>query len=176
MKNIPDFFDNYHLPDGLYECTIEEIEQRFLFSEKRIYLWGLFKNLINRLIGLGLKPKALLIDGSFVTGREEPGDVDFAALIPPPVIEEALKTLDEHDKHAIFLFMSPENQTAIRSLFGTHLLLADTEDSLNHWVDFFRTGGANGKLRDRDPERDPDWVIVPQSKGILKVYLDGGDI
>ncbi len=174
MKNIPDFFDKYHLPDGVHECTIEEIERVFLFSEKRKHIWGLFKKLLDRLIDLGLKPSALLIDGSFVTGRDEPGDVDFAALIPPETIINAMKTLDEHDKHAIMLFLEPNNQNEIRSLFGAHLLLADTEEYLELWANFFRTGGDYGKLRDPDPERDPDWVRVPPSKGILRVNLGWG--
>ncbi|MDQ0046050.1 hypothetical protein J2T18_000322 [Paenibacillus polymyxa] len=174
--SIPDFFDNYHLPDGVHECTIEEIEQRFLFSQKRRELWKLFKQMLNRLIGLGLQPSAILIDGSFVTGRSEPGDVDFAALIKPETVMEAMQTIDDHDKGAIMLFMSPENQVPLRNLFGAHLLLADNEDSLSSWADFFRTGGVNGRLRERDKERDPDWVIIPSAKGILKVYLDGGEI
>ncbi|ETT31671.1 hypothetical protein C161_26940 [Paenibacillus sp. FSL R5-192] len=176
MMSIPDFFDNYHLPDGVHECTIEEIEQRFLFSSKRIEQWKLFKQMLNRLIGLGLKPSAILIDGSFVTGRLEPGDVDFAALIPPETVLEAMRTIDDHDKAGIQLFMNPENQLALRNLFGAHLLLADNEYTLDLWADFFRTGGQNGKLRERDEERDPEWVIVPSAKGILKVYLDGGEV
>ncbi|MCA1295404.1 hypothetical protein LBW89_20565 [Paenibacillus sp. alder61] len=176
LNNIPEFCDGYHLPEGIHECTIKDIEHAFLFTEKRKKLWRMFKGLINRLIDVGLTPKAILIDGSFVTGRKEPGDVDFAAYIPPEVVSEAFTTLDEHDKQAITLFLNPNNQLAIRNMFGAHLLLADSEDMLNQWAYFFCTGGSKGKLRDKDPERDPDWVIVPRSKGILKVYLDGGEI
>ncbi|MEF2967792.1 hypothetical protein V3851_18340 [Paenibacillus sp. M1] len=176
MRNIPEFFDNYHLPDGVYECTIEEIEHRFLFSKKRVYVWGLFKKLLDRLISLGLKPKTILIDGSFVTAREEPGDVDFAALIPPETVITALADIkDDHDKQGIYLFANPNNADAIRSLFGSHFLIAENEEYLNAWANFFQKGGNHGRLRDRDPERDPEWVIIPRSKGILKVHLDGGD-
>lgn len=172
LTKIPDFFDKYHLPDGEYECTIEGIEQRFLSTEQRTKVWSLFMRLLDRLIQVGLTPSAVLVDGSFVTGRDELGDVDFAALIKPEVVDSALKAMDDHDRGAVQLLMNPDNQGAIRDLFGAHLLVVPDEQGLQYWSWFFRTGGQFGKLRDRDPERDPEWVVIPQAKGILKVLFE----
>lgn len=167
---IPGFVDNYHLPDGEFECTIEEIEQTFLTSEKREKVWKGFTALIDRLTDLGIRPEYVYIDGSFVTRRVEPGDVDFAALIKPGPMLRALKKADDHDKQAILDFCNPAKQNEIRNYFGAHLLVAKDNATLNQWANFFRFG-AGGSLREPDPDRDPSWVVKPQSKGILKVAL-----
>ncbi|MFN0221439.1 MULTISPECIES: DUF6932 family protein [Paenibacillus] len=173
MSNIPDFIDGYHLPDGEHECTMEEVEQRFLFTEKRIHLWKLFKRMLDRLNDLGIMPEVILIDGSFVTGRAEPGDVDFGALIPPGKVVSSLASItDDHDQEAIHMFVHPDNQLALRNLFGAHMLVVPDEDLLNAISFLFRTGGEQfGGLRDPDPERDPAWVKKPQAKGILRINL-----
>lgn len=169
---IPEFFDNYHLPPGDHECTLEEIEERFLFTEIRQNKWDQFKRMIQRMSELGLKPEQVLINGSFVTGRTEPGDVDFAALILPEVVKKALaEAPDDHDRGGISLFLTKENQSALRDLFGAHLLVADTEDMLNGWGNIFRYG-QHGKLREPDPQKDPEWVRRPTAKGILKVIIN----
>ncbi len=172
VSSIPEFTDKYHLPDGEHICTIKEVEEKFLFSEQRKRVWILFKGLLNRLVSLGLCPEIILINGSFVTGRNNPGDVDIAALIPPEKAKKALKSLtDNHDKEAIFMIFNPNFCNIIRNLFGAHILLSPDEKSLEIYSNFFRKG-LDGKLREPDPDRDPSWVKRPKSKGILKVYLN----
>src|SRR4051794_32190920 len=128
---IPDFFDDYHLPNGIHECTFEEIEEKLLFTDSRARKWSQFNSMLNRMRELGIRPKKVLINGSFVTKREKPGDVDFAAFIPPDIISEALENAeDEHDISGIELFMGHQNQLALRNLFGAHLLIADSEEML----------------------------------------------
>lgn len=169
---IPNFFDDYHLPDGIHECTMEEIEEEFLFSDTRDKKWRQFTSMLFRMEELGIKPKKLLINGSFVTKRENPGDVDFAALIPPEIIIEALKKAeDDHDIGGIKLFMGHENQMALRNLFGAHLLVADNEEMLEEWSKIF-IKGQSGKLREPDPKKDPEWVRRPDRKGILQVTFE----
>lgn len=169
---IPDFFDKYHLPGGIYECTMKEIEDEFLFSKTRDKKWKQFNSMLFRMRELGIKPKKLLINGSFVTKRENPRDVDFAALIPPETIIEALKNAeDDHDMNGIRLFMGQENQMALRDLFGAHLLVADNEEMLEQWSKVF-IKGQFGKLREPDPEKDPEWVRRPDQKGILQITFE----
>ncbi|MED4041169.1 DUF6932 family protein [Niallia taxi] len=122
MTNIPNFIDDYHLPPGEHECTFEDIETRFLSTEIRTKRWDSFIALLKRLNELKLIPEAVLVNGSFVTGRNEPGDVDFCALILPDTIRAALQTDDDHDIGGVQLFLNPDNQGAIRNLFGAHLL------------------------------------------------------
>lgn len=70
MAPIPEFVDQYHLPDGEHECTFEEIEGRFLGTTQRRKVWELFKSLLARLETLGLKPEVILINGSFTADRQ----------------------------------------------------------------------------------------------------------
>src|SRR5699024_167454 len=135
VSPIPRFCDRYHLPAGEYTCTI--VEEVFLFSEKRKRKWANFKNMFDRMLELGLKPSVILINGSFVTGRKKPGDVDFAALIPPRVVKDAIKRAEnEEDKIGISLFINDNNQGALRAVFGAHLLVADNMEMLSFWSDF----------------------------------------
>lgn len=165
---IPNFIDDYHLPPGEHECTMEEISNYFVSNHVRRKRWDDFVQMLTRISGLKLIPEEILINGSFVTGREEPGDVDFAVLIPPDTVRNALKAEDEHDVEGVKLFLHPNNQLALRNLFGAHLLVADTKENLNNWSSFFRKG-QYGKLREPDKNKDPDWVTRPDEKGILKV-------
>lgn len=175
MSPIPNFSDDYHLPAGEHVCSFDEIEQRFVTNEQREKVWADFKRLYDRFSSLGLNPKSIIVDGSFVTGRERPGDVDFGALFPPGVVKQALGSVeDPHDKAAINMFndSSVNNQNLIRNLFGAHMLVAPNEFGLRQISKLFRTGGDQfGKLRERDSKRDPIWVTIPQEKGILRVNL-----
>jgi hypothetical protein len=170
VSNIPDFFDKYHLPDGEHECTMKEIEHRFLSGEERAEVWGKFTDFLSRLQNLGLHPECILIDGSFVTGRQKPSDVDFGVLIRPDVMEGALESCSKQDKELIKYFMNPDNQYEISRNFGTHLCLAFNEELLNDISYTFRKGLFD-ELPAPDPERDPPWVKRPKAKGILKVIL-----
>lgn len=167
---IPDFIDNYFLPPGEHLTSLQETEKRFAHTtQSREKVWQCFTSLWNRLLQFGIKPKAMLIDGSFVTGRKDPGDVDCAILVPPEAIIEAMTGKNREDRDGIAILFNPENQHAIRSLFGAHFLLAPNDETLQAWSYFFRKGPNGDGLRARDPERDPEWVIIPEEKGILRV-------
>ncbi|MFB5762701.1 DUF6932 family protein [Paenibacillus medicaginis] len=176
MAPIPDFIDEYHLPPGEHICSFEEVEERFLNTDSRKKVWSDFNGLYDRLCTLGIKPKSIVVDGSFVTGRKDPGDVDFGALFLPSVVKAALTNIqDKYDKDAVQILTTPtqQNQSLIRTLFGTHMLVAPNEHGLRQISKLFRTGGEQfGKLRPPDPKRDPDWVTIPKEKGILRVNLD----
>lgn len=180
MSPIPDFTDGYHLPAGEHLCTCVEISDRFLDTKTRKTRWSSFIAMLERMKALKIMPEVILVNGSFVTGRREPGDVDFACLIPPDTIREALKTDDDHDRAGVVYFLDPDNQGVLRNAFGAHLLVAHDELNLSWWSKLFRFG-QNGVLREPDPKLDPDWVTRPKEKGILKICKDdilryiGGD-
>jgi hypothetical protein len=171
LSAIPDFVINsYYLPKGQYGCTIKEIEELFLFSDRRKTIWRLFTDFTFRLKTLGIAPDAVLINGSFVTKRINPGDVDFVFLIPMEKINEALAALeDEHDKAAIHMLFEPANQAPLRSLYGVHFLYAHDLNIFDYWSYYFQNN-----VREPDPKRDPPWVKSPAGKGIL--YIDGGEL
>ncbi|MEK4110702.1 hypothetical protein ABIC86_001763 [Paenibacillus sp. DS2363] len=173
--SIPAFFDNYHLPDGEHVCTMKEIERVFLFSEKRSNVWGKFLDLLSKLEELGLKYEYILIDGSFVTGREEPSDVDFGIYLPPYIIAEALTVLNDTEKELLKYFTDLNNQYEISQKFGAHLLIGHN-DIMMEDISFCFREGLDSELRPPDPKRDPEWVSTPAAKGILKVIRqDGGE-
>lgn len=72
---IPRFNEKGLLPEGIHPCTLEEAQERFAHSEHRAILWS---NLI-QVIGIMREEKLsgiLLIDGSFVTDKMVPGDIE----------------------------------------------------------------------------------------------------
>lgn len=69
-------------------------------------------------------------------------------------IEEEVAKHDEFDKRAIWLFAS--NPSEVRSLFGTHLFIVDTEESLSKFIHFFQ-------------DKKNSFHGISRRKGILKV-------
>lgn len=174
MSSIPPFADGYYLPPGEHECSFQDIEERFLETQRRKDVWKLFKNFLERLKFLGVFPVVLLIDGSFVTGREEPGDVDVCMLIPPEKIKLAYDNLNnEEDRKCLKFIFNRYNQGALRLTTGVHPLIVPDEMGLKLFSDIFRTGGEQfgWRLKPPDNKRDPAWVNVPEEKGILKVVM-----
>lgn len=71
---IPNFDGNGNLPPGIYECTLEEFEKRFVNGIKRIQIYEGMKKLIIDLKKIGCN--AIYIDGSYVTKKRLPNDFD----------------------------------------------------------------------------------------------------
>lgn len=125
---------------------------------------------------LGIYPDEIIINGSFVTGRESPGDVDSVAIVSPQVVKQALDTADDYDRWAIASFAraasNTDIQSVVRIMFGTHIIVVPDESSLRLWCEFYQSGNRQG-LPPPDPARDPSWVKAPNEKGILRVELRG---
>lgn len=80
---IPSFDDVGVLPDGLHDCTIEEVGERFgrfQTSDRRLRLWGRLHDSINEAKTTGLID-AVLVDGSFVTATDAPNDIDLLLVV-----------------------------------------------------------------------------------------------
>jgi len=79
---IPDFNKHGNLPAGIYKESIDDIEKRFgLNSKKRISLFKNFHNFLKLIIPFKTNIKQFILDGSFVTAKENPGDIDCIILI-----------------------------------------------------------------------------------------------
>jgi hypothetical protein len=79
---IPEFDDNV-LPEGVHECTIEEIDARFARfqkSDRRIKLTERLKQYLNAAKQSGIV-KAVIVDGSYATNKDEPEDIDIIAVL-----------------------------------------------------------------------------------------------
>ncbi len=71
---IPDFNKYGLLPKGVHWASLDEIKDKLSFSDKRIFLIEGLEKAIKSFKGAGCK--AMYIDGSFVTSKDEPGDID----------------------------------------------------------------------------------------------------
>ena len=71
---IPNFDNTGYLPEGIYDATIAEYEQRFVYNVVRKEIHAGLLRLLKELKTIGCK--SVFIDGNFVTLKEHPKDVD----------------------------------------------------------------------------------------------------
>ena len=79
---IPAFTEHGCLPEGVHDCTIEEAANRFSAfqsSDRRPQLWGKFIEFMREAESCGLID-AILLDGSFVTSKPDPSDIDLVVV------------------------------------------------------------------------------------------------
>jgi hypothetical protein len=77
---IPDWNDFGVLPDGIHDCNVDELRDRLGYNEHRA---ALMEGLERTLEWLQTMPPihSLIVDGSFVTDKAMPGDIDAVAMI-----------------------------------------------------------------------------------------------
>jgi hypothetical protein len=71
------------LPPGIHDCTMDEVEGmfgRFQRSDRRIHLTTRLRSFIDDARQSGIVA-AVIIDGSYVTAKHEPGDVDLIVVL-----------------------------------------------------------------------------------------------
>lgn len=80
---IPPFAAKGLLPDGIYECTVDEVIERFgVFqdSDQRPRLAKELAAYVEELRAAGVG-KYLVVDGSFVTDKARPEDIDLLLVL-----------------------------------------------------------------------------------------------
>jgi hypothetical protein len=80
---IPPFNQDGYLPEGIYDCTMEEAAERFSAfqtSDRRPQLWTKLTEFIGE-AKVGAFVEAVLIDGSFVTSKSDPNDIDIVLVM-----------------------------------------------------------------------------------------------
>ena len=83
---IPPFNDNGYLPPGVHRATLEEAQERFGHgSEQRETLSQSLEWLVLLCRAAGIAK--ILLNGSFVTDRPEPNDLD-CVLLPGPEFKD----------------------------------------------------------------------------------------
>ncbi len=136
-STIPKFRADDYLPEGLYLASEDEIVFRFSSSTRRRRLLTLrlrrWIKLIRRVGG-----QRLLIDGSFVTAKTEPRDIDVVILLPPDFqlqIEQGIEAALELED--MILTRRPEE-----------IFAAEDETDWDEWIEFFsRTREADGRRK-----------------------------
>lgn len=80
---IPSFNEYGLLPYGLHECTADEVRGvfgAFNASDRRPRLWRDLERYLTEVQAAGVG-KYLVVDGSFVTSKPDPGDVDVLLIL-----------------------------------------------------------------------------------------------
>ncbi len=104
------------LPEGVHDCTLDEIGARFgrfIVSERRVRLFAQLHELIAEEQRAGIA-SAVIVDGSFVTDKPEPGDVDLVIILSegynfsgelPPFKYNALSKAHLHKRYGFDVFV-----------------------------------------------------------------------
>lgn len=71
---VPDFNDEGVLPEGEYDMSIGEFKAKFVYNNVRAAIFVGLLALIEDL--RAIRCTTIYVDGSFVTDKDEPGDVD----------------------------------------------------------------------------------------------------
>jgi predicted nucleotidyltransferase len=134
------------LPEGIHDCTLDEIRKRFgsfQRTDRRCRLFERLESFVRAAKACGIVA-AVLVDGSFVTDKDVPSDVDVIVV---------LRT--DHDYDAVLRPME-YNVVAtgqIRRVFRIDALIArDGSKELDDFVEWFaqvrnRPGVCKGMLR-----------------------------
>ena len=80
---IPPLDEDGFLPPGIHDCTLEEVGERFATlggSERRVRLFAKLQEYVRDVRRTGMAV-ALVIDGSFVTDKPDPSDIDLVLLL-----------------------------------------------------------------------------------------------
>ena len=112
---LPAFDANGNLPPGVYRVSMQEIRARFAWNATRRRLLDGLTRAVASLAAAGVR--RVWIDGSFVTAKEEPNDID-GCWEPGP--EVAADRLDP-----VFLDTTPPRK-AMRREYGVDFLIAGT--------------------------------------------------
>jgi hypothetical protein len=72
---VPNFNSDGLLPEGIYDCTLEEFEKRFTnyFDRRKLYEKGIIPLMADL---RAIACKSLYLDGSYVTNKIIPNDFD----------------------------------------------------------------------------------------------------
>jgi len=136
-SRIPEFRDDGYLPEGSHLATEAEITFRFGTSTSRR------RRLVLRVrrwieLARNVRARRLLIDGSFVTSRQEPNDVDAVILLPP----DFEKQIESNAQAAI------ELEQMLLTHRPEEIYAAEDEIDWQEWVEFFgRTREADGRRK-----------------------------
>ena len=136
-KGIPDFRQDGYLPEGLYLVSEAELTFRFGTSNRKRRRLILR---VRRWIELAREVEAprLFIDGSFITAKPEPNDVDAVVRLPADFENQIAGNSDAATEfEEMLLTRRPEE-----------IFAAEDETDWNEWVEFFsQTREADGRRK-----------------------------
>ena len=117
---IPELNENGLLPAGVYDCTLAEIGMRFgrfQRTDRRVQLFAKLCALVEEEQRAGIAME-LFIDGSFVTDKAAPGDIDLVIVVPeeyrsggnlPPFRYNAISKLHLRRRYQFDVFVARQH-------------------------------------------------------------------
>ena len=137
---IPDLNSHGLLPSGVHDCSIPEIEAQFGWNGHRAGLLSDFKICFKNEIHVNF-PYPLFFDGSFVTDKENPDDIDV-------VLD--LCNVPDSTKYQGLMFMQ-QNQARLMSKYRVHFWI--NLPGNNDFCGFFQyVGVKTAKFKGLDPK------------------------
>lgn len=126
---IPTLEPNGLLPNGIHDCSLEDISSQFAWNDHRTGLFASFLNFIDT----ELKPQfpyPIFFDGSFVTDKELPDDTD--------VVLDLSGAPDDRKWNAL-IFMQ-QHQGRIMEVYRVHFWI--NLPGMNDFAAFFQYVGV----------------------------------
>ena len=138
---IPDLNENGFLPEGIHEASLEELRERFgrfQRTDRRPALFTKLSTYLAEVRASGLVV-AVIVDGSFVTAKDEPSDIDLILVLRPDHDDRA--DLRPFEYNAI-------SKCGVRSRFRFDILTA-LQGSAKHmeYLDLFQRVKGEPDLR-----------------------------
>ena len=128
---IPALNSDGLLPAGLFDCSLAEVSIRFgsfQGSDTRLRLFARFQELVATMQQSALF-EVLLLDGSFVTAKPAPNDIDLVAVLRPGHDFERDLPMSEY---------ALVSRTMLRRRFGFDIVIAERDSHLyRSYVEFF---------------------------------------
>jgi hypothetical protein len=129
--SLPRLNSDGFLPVGIYDCTLAEIRARFGVFQSSDHRPRLFRRLEE--LAIAMKESqlfvALLIDGSFVSRKPVPNDIDILAILRPSHSFECDLPMSQY---ALI------SRSLLRRRFGFDIIVAEEGSSLyKTYVEFF---------------------------------------
>lgn len=136
---IPQFDENGLLPNGVHDCTVNDIQVALTWNQHRLSLFQQFSDFLeNELRPLFDSP--VYFDGSFVTNKDEPDDTDI-------VLD--LSNVSDAEKWIGIQFMM-SNQSRLKDEYRVHFWV--NLPGGNDFAAFFQyVGVKTAKLKGLDP-------------------------
>ena len=142
---IPQFDEQGVLPPGIYDTSLEEITLKLGGTQQREKLISGLDAYLRIWDESGFLSLAI-IDGSFVTGKTDPCDIDII-LAPKP---EALFSYE----YKTLMIWYAYDRFSSKNEFGCDVFIAANQVQLDGWIDYFSRdefGTLKGMLRIRFP-------------------------
>jgi len=135
---IPELDANGFLPIGIHEAALEEVRERFgrfQTTDRRPALFTKLSVFLAEVRASGLV-EAVIVDGSFVTAKDEPSDIDLILVLRPDHDERA--ELGPYEYNAL-------SRRRVRRRFRFDVVVArEGSDEYERVVSFFQ--GVRGRL------------------------------